>query len=121
MMCSKYMRYGEEMDEYLQTRPHPLIRHFLLKKNLGENLDLTEIRVTATGKFSIFSIIYYKDRQRRLYNVDFGSDETMPSCSCPDWKMSAYRCKHFFAIFKKYASLGWNSLSNCIKIHHIKI
>ena len=112
MMCSKYMRYGKEIDEYLPNRPHPLIRHCLLKKNLGENLDLTGIRVTATGKFSI---IYYKDRQRRLYNVDFGSDETMQSCSCPDWKMSAYPCKHFFTIFKKYASWDWNSLSKLCK------
>ena len=112
MMCSKYMRYGKEIDEYLQNRPHPLILHCLLKKNLGENLDLAGIRVTATGKFSI---IYYKDGQRRLYNVDFGSDETMPSCSCPYWKMSAYPRKHFFAIFKKYASWGWNSLSKLYK------
>ena len=81
-------------------------------KNLGENLDLTGIRVTATGKFSV---VYYKDGQRRHYNVDFGSDETMPSCSCPDWKMSAYPCKHFFAIFKKYASWDWNSLSKLYK------
>ena len=34
MMCSKHMRYGEEIDEYLQNQPLPLIRHFLLKKNL---------------------------------------------------------------------------------------
>ena len=66
--------YGEEIDEYLQNRPHPLIRHCLLKKNLGENLDLTGIRVTATGKFSV---IYYRDGQRRLYNVDSGSDAVL--------------------------------------------
>ena len=106
------MRYGEEIDEYLQNRPHPLIRHCLLKKNLGENLDLTGIRVTATGKFSV---VYYKDGQRRHYNVDFGSDETMLSCSCPDWKMSAYPCKYLFEIFKKYASWDWNSLSKLYK------
>ena len=92
--------------------PHHLIGHCLLKKNLGESLDLTGIRVTATGKFSI---IYYKDGQRRLYNVDFGSDETMLSYSYPDWKMSAYPCKHFFAIFKKYTSWDWNSLSKLYK------
>ena len=88
MMCSKYMRYGEEIDEYLQNRPHPLIQHCL---NIGENLDLTGIRVTVTGKFSV---IYYKYSQRRHYNVDFGWDETMPSRCCPDWKMSAYPCKY---------------------------
>ena len=51
----------------------------------------------------------------RLYNVDFGSNETKLPCSCPDWKMSAYLCKHFFAIFKKYASWDWNSLSKLYK------
>ena len=55
-MCSIYMRYGEEIDEYLQNRPRPLIRHCLLKKNLGENLDLTGIRVTATDSFQLFTI-----------------------------------------------------------------
>ena len=75
-------------------------------------MDLNRVRVTAAGKFSI---IYYKDNQRRLYNLDFGSDETMPSCSCPDWKMSAYPCKHFFAIFKKYASCDCNLLSKLYK------
>ena len=47
----------------------------LTEKNLGENLDLIGIRVTAPGKFSV---VYYKDGQRMRYNVDFGSDETMP-------------------------------------------
>ena len=75
-------------------------------------MDLTGIRVTTTGKFSI---IYYKDGRRRLCNVDFGSDETMLSCSCPGWKMLAHPCKHFFAIFKKYASWDWNLLSKLYK------
>ena len=65
-----------------------------------------------TGKFSI---IYHKDGQWRLYNVDFGSDEIMPSCSCPGWKMSAHPCKHFFIIFKKYTSWDWNSVSKLYK------
>ena len=81
MMCSKYMRYGEEIDEYLQNRPHPLIQHCLLKKNLGENLDLPGICVTTTGKFSV---TYYKAGQRINYSVDFGSDESMSSYSCPE-------------------------------------
>ena len=68
-------------DEYLQNRPRPLVRHCLLKKNLGENLNLTGIRVTTTGNFLV---VYYKDGQRSHYDVDFGSYETMPSCSCPD-------------------------------------
>ena len=84
----------------------------LTEKKLAENLDLTGIRVTKTGKFSI---IYYKNGQRRPYDVDIGINETMPSFLCPDWKMSGYPCKHFFAIFKKYASWDWNSLSRLYK------
>ena len=34
IMCSKYMRYGDEIDEYLQNLRHPLIRQCLLKKIL---------------------------------------------------------------------------------------
>ena len=76
-------------------------------------MNLTGIRISATGKFSI---IYSKNGQKRLYNVDFGSDETIPSCSCPDWKISTYPCKHFFAILKKKnASWEWNSLSKLYK------
>ena len=73
------MRYGEEIDEYSQNLPRLLIWHCYLKKYLGGNLDL--IRIRATGKFSI---TYYKDGQRRLYNVHFGNDETISPCSCPD-------------------------------------
>ena len=83
------------------------------KKNLGENLDIIGIIVTTTRKFAV---INRRDAQNRLYNVDyFGNDKTMPSCSCPDWKMLAYSCKHFFAIFKKYASWDWNWLSKLYK------
>ena len=88
------------------------------KKNLGENLDMIGIIVTTTRKFAV---IYRRDAQKRLYNVDyFGNGKTMPSSSCPDWKMLAYSCKHFFAIFKKYASWDWNWLSKLFKIHHIQ-
>ena len=115
MMYFRYMRYGEEIDEYFRKCDHLLKKSLMEnlifcavltnstllngKKKIGENLDLTGIRVTATEKFSI---IYYKDVQTRLYKVEFGSEEKMPSCSCPDWKMSAYLCKHFFVFFKKY-------------------
>ena len=71
-------------------------------------MDNTGIRITSVGKFSIY---YYKNGVKRIYNYDFSDDERMPYCSCPDWKMSAYPCKHFFAVFKKYPAWDWNSLS----------
>ena len=70
-------------------------------------MDSTGIRITSVGKFSI---CYYKNGEKRIYNLDFVDDERMPYCSCPDWKMSAYPCKHFFVVFKKFWAWDWNSL-----------
>ena len=79
-----------------------------MKKGLGENMDNTGIRITSVGKFSV---CYYKNGENRIYNLDFGDCERMPYCYCPDWKMSSYPCKHFFAVFKKFPARDWNSLS----------
>ena len=102
------MRYADKVDEYLENRPHPIIRHCRLKKGLGENMDNTGIRITSVGKFSV---CYYKNGEKQIYNLGFGDDERMPCCSFPDWKMSSYPCKHFFAVFKKFPAWDWNSLS----------
>ena len=93
------MRYADNVDEYLQNRPHPMIRHCVLKKGLGENMDNAGIRITSVGKFSV---CYYKNGEKQIYNLDFGDDERMPYCS-------AYPCKHFFAVFKKFQAWDWNS------------
>ena len=72
MMCSKYMRFADNVDEYFQNQPHPMIRHCVLKKVLGENMDNTGIRIIRK-----FSICFYKNGENRIYNLDFG-DERMP-------------------------------------------
>ena len=109
MMSSAYMRYADDIDNSLKNQPHQMVKHCLLKKSLGENLDPTGIKVEGIGKFSIK---YYKNNEERNYNVSFSDDDNMPNCSCPDWKSSAYPCKHFFAIFKKFPCWNWNSLSS---------
>lgn len=107
-MSSKYMRYSNDIEDWLKDRPRPMVKHCLAKMSLAEHLDLTGIRVLGSGKFSIR---YYKDNVERNYRVEFGDENTMPNCSCMDWKSSCYPCKHFFAIFKKYPCWGWESMS----------
>ena len=102
------MKYAENIPDSLKNKPQQMVRHCLLKKSLGESLDLTGIKTVGMGKFAM---IYYKNGEKRVYYVDFGDDTTMPSCTCPDWKSSAYPCKHFFAIFKKFPAWNLNSLS----------
>ena len=74
MTCSKYTRFADNVDEYFQNRPHPMIRHCLLKKGLGENTDNTGIRTISVRKVSI---CFYKNGEKQIYNLDFG-DERMP-------------------------------------------
>ena len=96
------MRYADKVDEYLENRPHPIIRHCRLKKGRGENMDNTGIRITSVGKFSV---CYYKNGEKQIYNLGFGDDERMPCCSFPDWK-----CRHIhaniFLQFSKISSMG---------------
>ena len=102
------MHYADNVDEYLQNRPHPMIMLCLLKRGLGEKMDNTGIKITNVGKFSA---CYYKNSGKQISNLYFRGNERIPYCSCPDWKMSAYPCKHFFAVFKKFTAGDWNSWS----------
>ena len=36
----------------------------------------------------------------------------MPKCSCYDWGKTGYLCKHFFAVFEKFASWSFYALSS---------
>ena len=109
LMSSKYIRYAEQIDDWLKDRPRPMVKHCLLKKSIAEQMDLTGIRVIGAGRFSIR---YHKENIERNYITDFGSENEMPSCTCFDWKRSCYPCKHFFAIFKKFPCYGWESVSS---------
>ena len=51
-------------------------------------VSLDDIAADGEGKFEVSS-------GGRQLSVDF----TVPSCSCEDWCLHGYPCKHFFAIF----------------------
>ena len=100
-MSSKYMRYSDDIDDWMIDRPQPILKHCLVKKSLAGNLEVTGITVEGSGKFSLR---YCKD-------IDFGDKNKMPSCTCMDWKRSCYPCKYFFIVFKKYPCWNWESIS----------
>ena len=85
-----------------------MIRHCLAKKNKAENMDTTGIKNLGNG---MFFIKYYNNAAWKTSQVNFGDDESIPSCTCYSWRTSAYPCKHFFAIFTKFPARGWDSLS----------
>lgn len=44
------------------------------------------------------------------YQLSFGSDSTMPSCTCKDWLRNMPPCKHFFAVVRTVQGWGWEKL-----------
>ena len=76
-------------------------------------MDRTGIRMTDVEEFT--TIQYFKNNMKKIHYLDFGNDYKMPSCSCYTWKKSAYPCKHFFAVFQKFATWNWDALSGLHK------
>ena len=71
-------------------------------------VDLSAINIVRHG---IFSVKSFTNNESERYIVDFGDDETMPKCTCQDWALSYYPCKHFFAVFRKYIPWQWDAFS----------
>ena len=103
------MMYSKDIDHYLSNRPHQMIRHCLAKKNEAENMDTTGIKNLGNG---MFFIKHYNNAAWKTYQVNFGDDGSMPSCTCYCRRTSAYPCKNVFSIFKKFPAWGWDSLSS---------
>ena len=102
-MNSKYRKYDQNVPKYLVNRPAHFVKRCLIIVNIGKNADMT-----SNGEFIVHS---FKDN-REHYNVKFGTDDEMPSCSCSDWNYSMHLCKHFFAIFKYPDTWSWNTISS---------
>ena len=108
-MNSKYRKYDRNVPKYLVNRPAHFVKHCLLKITIGKNADMSGIVMKSNGEFIVHS---FKDN-REHYNVKFGTDDEMPSCSCSDWNHSMHLCKHFFAIFNKFPDTwSWNAISS---------
>ena len=108
-MNSKYMMYSKDINHHLIKRPHPRIRHCLIRKSAAENMNTTGIKNLGND---MFFIKYYNNATQKTCQVNFGNDESMASCTCYSWRTYAYPCKHFFAIFKKFLAWGLDSLQS---------
>ena len=106
---SSNKRYDVHIPRFLIDRPPEMIRHCLERVSRAENADLSGIIALEDGKS--FRVLSFQEGSREVYEVKFGDDRSMPSCTCEDWRRSAFPCKHFFAIFKKYDDYNWECLS----------
>nr|XP_047139929.1 uncharacterized protein LOC124815340 [Hydra vulgaris] len=107
-MNCQYRRYSNNIPEYLHNRPHHFVKHCLQKIDLANKTDLDVVLLNDHGLFKANS---FSDKNKN-YIVYFGDKDTMPKCTCVAWSQSAYLCKHFFLIFRKYPQAwSWQSLS----------
>ena len=107
-MDARYRRYGRWVPAYLYNRPHSLVKHCLIKKDIAENMDLSGVIMIKHSVFAVSSCT----KTAIKYFVSFGDDITMPKCTCVDWMSTAYPCKHFFLVFRKYPAWSWSALSS---------
>ena len=107
-MHSSYKLYNKAVPEYLLNRPYDFNKNCLEKIALAIHSEVSGVWLQSHGAFTVNSF----SGIRESYTVDFGSDKMMPKCSCKIWRESAYLCKHFFLIFKRFPETwSWNSLS----------
>ena len=109
MQHESIRRYHKSIPPYLINRPHPMIEHALPRIERAKHADLTGLVRTGDGKFLVTS--FREETGTETYEVSYGDEEEMPHCSCNDWRNSAYLCKHFYAVFKKYPEWGWDKVS----------
>ena len=108
-MSSHYRLYSSKVPEFIKNRPRDMVEHCLKKIDLAESIDESTVIQIGNGKFKVRSCT--KNPLIAPYIVDFGDNESMPMCTCPEWRRSTFPCKHFFAVFKKSPIWNWHALS----------
>ena len=102
---SQYRSCNKSTPPYHHNRPRRFVINCLEKRGIALSSDLTGITCRGKGSFSVSS---FSNSVRESYEVHFGSENEIPTCSCLDWINSSYLCNYFFAIFEKYPSWPLN-------------
>ncbi|XP_028988455.1 uncharacterized protein si:dkey-31c13.1 [Betta splendens] len=86
---------------FLHNRPSDMVMH--IKDRMAADLGLHQISEVSLGTFKVTT-----EGDQGSHVVTLGSNATLPSCSCEDWKRSRLPCKHFCAGFR--AGWKWEDL-----------
>ena len=107
MFCGNYRTYSSDIPVYLHNKPRGFIQHCV--NRIASKCDLSGISCKGDGKFSVLS---FSSQQKSCYDLSFGDENTMPKCSCPNWSITGYPCKHFLAVFEKFPAWSWQNMSS---------
>ena len=94
-------KYKDCIPEYLHNRPKAVVLHCLDRKASSARFTAADVIITDSSK-GVFEV----KSGDNTYEVDFQT----PLCTCHDWTLRHYPCKHMFAVFHFYPSWDWNHL-----------
>ena len=97
---SGYKTYTENIPSYLQNRPRSLVTFLSEKAQRVSTLMYDSVREQTDGSFEVCSDDPGIIDTKLIYNVSFGDNKTLRSCSCQDFRRTRLLCKLFFAIIK---------------------
>ena len=97
---SGYKTYAENIPSYLQNRPRSLVTFLSEKAQRVSTLMYDSVREQTDGSFEVCSDDPGIIDTKLIYNVSFGDNKTLRSCSCQDFRRTRLLCKLFFAIIK---------------------
>ena len=108
MMNSKYMMYLKDIYHHLINQMLASdVQALFNQKECRGKLDATAIKNLGNDRFFVK---YFNNETWNTYQVNFGDEESMPSCTCYSSRTSAYLCNQFFEIFKKFPAWDWDLL-----------
>ena len=94
---SGFKKYNVSIPSFLKNKPKVLVIDLLGKMDKVTSDMIDSVKSWTDNAFTVKSSDFTSNKS---FIVDFGSDETFCSCSCPDYRRNRMLCKHFFAVIK---------------------
>ena len=102
-MNANYRMYSKEVLGYPRNRPPHLVKHCLRKISLANGTDLLGISIASHVVFSVKSVTV---NETKRYTTEFGDKKNTSKCTCQDWNLSYYQCKHFLSSVSKVSRMA---------------
>ncbi|XP_060562041.1 uncharacterized protein LOC132721701 isoform X4 [Ruditapes philippinarum] len=96
--------YSDAVPHFLRNRPKLFLDHCTKRLPSAIMIPLTDIAVLSGQKFKVSG----SDGSQE-YMLDLS--DSLPKCSCPDWKRFHFPCKHMLSVLLKVEGCGWDDLS----------
>ena len=102
--CNFYRSYDSNIPNWLHDRPKNYVQHCIKKIQAATNLTKEGITRINENQFKVRN--EYGDC---YYDVNFGNESSLPSCSCHSWISSFMPCKHMLSIIDHLDEVTWET------------